>query len=231
MNPISMISHVPNFDLLMAPFLEWQRRKELGLLPDGENRYRAIVEIYEEHRRERSDFIEQCEEPAFCNPMPAQSPGLDWTERQTKLINRMTECAKAGGIVVVYGGRGTGKTSMAKEVQSRVGYGVYELCQDYFEKICALVLGRAGRDEDEKRVYRDRRLKTRILILDEIHHVASDPIGQRVIQDLIIRRHDLRKPTILLTNATKDALNLDDSVMDRIKDGGGIFGANWDSFR
>jgi DNA replication protein DnaC len=154
-----------------------------------------------------------------------------WTPAQSRLIDRMEWIAKEGGIVVLCGTRGTGKTSMSLEVQSRIGYGIYELAQDYFEQVALLVSGKLFKNIEDARKFRERRATTRILILDEILFLSLDPLGARVLQDIVIRRHAARKPTILITNAASDQLQLDASIEDRVKDGGAILMPKWDSFR
>lgn len=172
-------------------------------------------------------------------PQAAPSPGNGhlaecppWTEGQAMLLRRLMEVCEAGGISVLCGGRGTGKTSMAREALRRMGRGTYELAQDYVEETAALVQCRlSGQRLDEARARRNLRVQTRVMILDEAYHSLLDPIGSRVLEDLVIRRHDIRKPTVMICNAGRDNLPLPDSIVDRIKDGGRIFHPRWDSFR
>ncbi|NDD52807.1 AAA family ATPase [bacterium] len=160
-----------------------------------------------------------------------QKRSIPWTSAQIQLLDRMEAISHAGGLMVLSGTRGTGKTSMAKEVQSRLGFGIYELAQDYFEQTALLISGKLFRNIDEARKFRERRVNTRILILDEILFLSLDPLGTRVLEDIVIRRHAIRKPTILITNAHEGGLNLPDSILDRVKDGGRIFQPKWGSFR
>lgn len=157
--------------------------------------------------------------------------GFPWTENQAIVINDMIDAAQRGGLIVLCGPRGAGKTSMAREVQRRIGLGTFELAQDYFEAVALLVQGRQYKGREEALGYRGYRVKTRILILDEIHLVGCDPVGSRVLQDLIIRRHSAGRPTILITNAKPEKVDLDDSILDRAKEAGGLFHVRWDSFR
>jgi DNA replication protein DnaC len=154
-----------------------------------------------------------------------------WTPAQLKMLAAIEGIVAANGICILCGTRGTGKTTVAQEVRRRVGFGIYELAQDYFEEVAMLVSGRLFKGVPEAKKYRDRRVKTSILVLDEIAHVSADPLGSRVIQDLIIRRHAAKKPTILITNQTKDTLTLDHSTLDRVNEGGAIFQPSWGSFR
>jgi predicted AAA+ superfamily ATPase len=162
----------------------------------------------------------------------SEPESIKWTGEQIHLLARMEEAAQAGGIIVLCGTRGTGKTTVAKEIQRRVGHGVYELAQDYFEQVALLVSGKLFKNIEDARKFRQRRAETRILILDEIAFLTTDPLGTRVLQDIVIRRHAAKRPTILITNSKKDELNLDDSIRDRVKENrGGILQPSWDSFR
>jgi DNA replication protein DnaC len=178
----------------------------------------AIVDPDDTSDQAETEYHQECDE-------------FPWTSKQSSVIKNMVNAARGGCLIVLCGPRGTGKTSMAKEVQRRIGFGTFELAQDYFEAVAMLVQGRSFRGAEEMKQYRERRIRTRILILDEIHLVGCDPVGCRVIQDIVIRRHAVGRPTVLITNAKPDKIELDDSILDRAEDAGGLFHVGWESFR
>ena len=171
--------------------------------------------------------------PGDSQKAPESPDDFPWTADQLRLIEAISGVMSSGGVVVLCGERGTGKTTIAQEVQRRVGHGIYELAQDYFEDVALLVSGRLFRHVEEAKRIRARRVGTRILILDEMFHVMRDPLGVRVLQDLLIRRHAARRPTILITNGPKEEVeaNLDQSIKDRVREGGGLYSPKWKSFR
>ncbi|THJ32393.1 AAA family ATPase [Lampropedia aestuarii] len=73
-----------------------------------------------------------------------------------------------------------------------------------------------------------------LLILDEVGVQFGSEFEKNILFDVFNERYELRKPTILLSNLTKDEVQsfVGERVMDRIKeDGGAVVAFTWDSHR
>jgi DNA replication protein DnaC len=146
------------------------------------------------------------------------------------------KCRATGAVVVLCGLRGTGKTTLAREIQwlradRDVSPGTYTLCQDVFEILRLLYGDFSDKREAEASLQRDRYVATSFLVIDEVHEVLSSKMGGRILNDLVIRRHAEGNPTILITNQPEEDTGLDPSILSRVNGSGFIFQPPWPPFR
>jgi DNA replication protein DnaC len=151
----------------------------------------------------------------------------------------------SGGIVVLYGGNGTGKTRMAYEIAKEVKapnsshkvnmttkyhLPAYTTAVNLFMEIRDTY----NRDSDtsERRVV-ERYTDASILVIDEIQERGETPFEDRKLTQIIDLRYQHEKPTILISNYSREqfAKALSPSVLDRIRENGKGLHFDWTSFR
>jgi Cdc6-like AAA superfamily ATPase len=152
-----------------------------------------------------------------------------WWTAADKLLARVG----GGCLVALLGPRGTGKTQAAV---GAIGYGakaqrtaLYAKAFDVFLDVRATY----ARQDQAERDALEKYIRPDILVLDEIQQRGETVWEDRILAYLIDRRYDAMVDTILIGNLTPDALadSLDPSIVDRLRETGGILEFNWTSFR
>ena len=156
----------------------------------------------------------------------------------------------SGGIVVMYGAHGTGKTRMAwelakkcspKDAQYSIGgvgwttskrdrpaiyttaVGLFLEIRDTFSK---------DAESSEMQVVR-KHTDAGLLVIDEMQERGETEFEDRKLTSIIDSRYAHERPTILITNYTREKLaaSLSQAVLDRIRENGCGLNFNWTSFR
>jgi DNA replication protein DnaC len=157
---------------------------------------------------------------------------------------------ESGGIVVMYGTHGTGKTRMAWELAKKcnpkdavanlggVGWAgaqrerpaVYTTAVDLFRQI----RGTFSRDSElsETQVIK-MHTDAGLLVIDEMQERGKTEFEDRELTSIIDTRYAHERPTILITNHTREQLaaSLSPAVLDRIRENGCGLYFNWTSYR
>lgn len=155
----------------------------------------------------------------------------------------------SGGITILYGGYGTGKTRMAWEVARahkskrpniEVGVGwvtstrkrpmLYTTAVNLFSTIkCTYT---AGTEKSEKEVVSDY-TEAALLVIDEVQERGETQYEDRQLTAIIDARYADDMPTILISNYTWERLasTLSPAVLDRIEENGAKLPFIWESFR
>jgi DNA replication protein DnaC len=159
-----------------------------------------------------------------------------WKEMRDLLIS---QAHKANGfLVAMLGIRGTGKTQLAVSM-------THQLCGDLFTckyfktmdlfRLVRATYGPVGRGE---RVERESDLidsltKLDFLALDEFHQRSESEWENNLLINLIDRRYDARKCTLLIANATRAEFSAaaGASVVSRLHEIGTVLETTWPSFR
>jgi DNA replication protein DnaC len=157
--------------------------------------------------------------------------------------------ADSGGITILYGGYGTGKTRMAWEVarahkskRPTIGIGVgwvtstkkrpmlYTTAVNLFSTIKSTYT--AGTEKSEKEVVSDY-TEAALLVIDEVQERGETQYEDRQLTAIIDARYAADMPTILISNYTWERLasTLSPAVIDRIEENGAKLLFNWESFR
>ena len=168
--------------------------------------------------------------------------GLDRRVQMTGKPAQLAEaigrkCSGDGAVIVLCGARGTGKTTVAKEVQWQHidkdrSAGRYSLFQDVFESLRILYGEFADKRENGASWARERLVSAGLLILDEVHEVLTESKqAHRVLNDLVIRRHEARNDTVIITNQPKESTGLDSSILSRANACGFVYEPTWTPFR
>jgi len=171
---------------------------------------------------------------------PCDVRGDEWLstyQDALKIVSR-------GGLVALLGNRGTGKTQMAAEI-TRSGEwprdkaewngikmvsgktSIYRRAMDIF-----LDLRDRSPGHSEKAVM-EKLSKCGLLVIDEFQERGETPFEDRIITNLLDKRYNDQKPTILIANLDRQGLAqmLSPSVKDRMRENGKSYTFNWKSYR
>lgn len=162
---------------------------------------------------------------------------LNQTVLENDLWHSKFELVKSGigkGVIFcLIGPRGTGKTQMATSVARfvcRAGKSArYTTAMGFFLELQEPY-------ENAKRsklTVLESYSKPSLLIIDEIGERGETPWEDRILGNLIDRRHANLKDTILISNQAREHMlaSVGESVASRISEGGGIITCDWKSFR
>lgn len=153
-----------------------------------------------------------------------------------------------GGIVVLHGTRGGGKTRMSYEIGRRASFAVdkprmaggfksppkqtarYVTAMGFFLDVRA-TFGKKSQRSERDAV--DMMTEPGLLILDEIQERSESAWENRLLTHVIDCRYSAERPTIIIANLKADELkaSLGPSIMDRINENGGSIEFNWESYR
>jgi DNA replication protein DnaC len=193
---------------------------------------------------------------------PDRSVGLStkdgWGEKYTRRIEltgekwfaafaQAKETVAAGGILLLLGGRGPGKTQMAAEV-GRCGLwprdvavwnglrnvsgktALYRRAMDIFLDLRDAAQNNSG--TSEKKVL-ERLEAVGLLVIDEFQERGGSDWENRIVCNLMDKRYSAQKPTIIIANYTREemARALSPSVKDRIRENGRAIIFDWASYR
>jgi DNA replication protein DnaC len=156
----------------------------------------------------------------------------------------------SGGITILYGGYGTGKTRMAWEVarahkskRPNIGTGgigwstitkkrpmIYTTAVNLFSTIKSTYI--SGSEKSEKEVVSDY-TEAALLVIDEVQERGETQYEDRQLTAIIDARYAAEMPTILISNYTWERLasTLSPAVIDRIEENGAKLAFTWESFR
>lgn len=153
----------------------------------------------------------------------------EWFETKDALISKLG----SGFTVALVGGRGNGKTQIGVEL-------IRHLSRDYkqsryctaFEFFMEVKAGYNDQGGTEKEVIRSFQNPI-LLVIDEISKRSESEWENRLLYELINRRYNDMKDTLIISNQDGATLEeaLGDSIVSRMRETGGIIECVWDSFR
>jgi len=148
-----------------------------------------------------------------------------------------------GGILILHGKRGTGKTQMAAEIArskrfpfdaangpERKRSAHYQTAMRFFLTVRATF--KKGSDKTELEII-DRMTEPGLLVIDELQERGETAFEDRLLTHLIDARYGAKRPTILIANLTKEQLGpaLGPSIVDRASENGRRIDFTWNSYR
>jgi DNA replication protein DnaC len=155
--------------------------------------------------------------------------GLIWNSEQMKSFHIINPIIQSGGIVLIHGVRGNGKTQMAAGLGYEWWHRGYhiERGKARFWTLPDLFAAQKRSFSESTALNQPLRLAREcgLLILDEIDSDQNSEYDKRELRDLIDARYRAdQKPTLFLTNVKPDRLRdaLDYSILDRIREDGAI---------
>jgi len=160
---------------------------------------------------------------------PTRELHPEWWEKAEKLFRKIG----SGFLVALLGPRGTGKTQMsvgALYMALRAERSVrYTKAIEIFLNIRATYSRPNACELDAINKF----VEPHVLVIDEIQMRGETAFEDRMLAYLIDKRYDAMRDTILIGNLSPDALaeSLDPSIVDRMRETGGIVECNWASFR
>lgn len=163
---------------------------------------------------------------------------LDENKPWLDTLNLLSGKLPAGFIVALLGKRGTGKTQLAVALIRKacnVGHTArYVKALDLFREIrgayTPVARGQAGEREED---VIDRLASVGLLVIDECHQRGETPFEQNTLINLLDRRYDGMRATVLISNQTRAefSASMGDSVVSRIHESGEAIECNWESHR
>jgi len=149
---------------------------------------------------------------------------------------------KVGGIVVLYGDRGTGKTLMSYDLARNGGLGlpfgdgtprpaIYKTAMEIFIDIRDTY--RRDSEQSEKEVMEEL-ADASLLVIDEIQERGETTFEDQKLTAIIDKRYRQLRPTLIIGNyATKRGFleSISPSIRSRMQEGGGAIHCDWPSFR
>lgn len=147
-----------------------------------------------------------------------------WGENEAK-AREVAATVKQGGLVMLLGAFGTGKTQMAAWLVKGCCFGwakpaMYRRFADLLSEM---------RDECYERGGSDARLMARLsrirfMVIDELHHRRWSEDENLWLMRLLDHRYGAVTPTLLIANLTREAArdSLDGSIIDRMRQGGAV---------
>lgn len=166
---------------------------------------------------------------------------LESLEKAKRVIGR-------GGILILHGTRGAGKTRMAYEAavstplpKDKTGYfdGImthrrttarYTTAMGFFLDVRATFSKKASKTE---RDVVDGMTDPGLLVIDEIQERSESAWENRLLTHVLDSRYASMRPTVIIANLKSERLEdcLGPSIMDRIHEGGGHIEFTWPSYR
>lgn len=151
-----------------------------------------------------------------------------------RVYTKIKDTVDKGSLFAIVGNRGTGKTQIGS---SLIGYvtinlnmsAMYKKAFDIFLRIRESM--NAPGDSEIKAV--NEFINKFFLVIDSFEVRSETPFENRILDHIIDRRYDLVKPTLIISNDTLDNFVkiIGPSVVDRIRETGGIIEMSWQSYR
>lgn len=155
--------------------------------------------------------------------------------RARKFAKNFPAAMERGANFVFCGRPGTGKTHLAAAIGNAViaGHGASVLFSTVFDVIQRVKSTYSDKDQSERSVMLSF-AEPDLLILDEVGVQFGTEFEKVIITDIINRRYNDMRPTIILSNLDETDLSeyLGARVMDRMfEGGGGVIAFGWSSYR
>jgi DNA replication protein DnaC len=150
--------------------------------------------------------------------------------------------AVEGGVVLIFGLRGVGKTQIATNIGVKrvVVAHANNVAEERWPRYAlAVEIFRAVRDAfkttppaSEASVVAGF-IKPGLLVIDEAHERGGTPFEDRILTEIVDRRYGDLKTTFIISNLTRDGLakELGTSIVSRAHEVGVVIECNWSSFR
>jgi DNA replication protein DnaC len=140
---------------------------------------------------------------------------------------------KCVGLIFI-GNRGTGKNHLASALVKEfvLGKGKTALITEAIKIIRAIKESWRKEGATEGEVIR-RFVEPDLLVIDEVGVQFGTDTERMFLTEIINDRYNMMRPTILISNLTKEELeqSVGERAVDRFKEGGGVYTFDWESYR
>lgn len=166
----------------------------------------------------------------YCDQLPPT--GEKWLAEMPKAL----AVVETGGIALLFGKRGTGKTRMAREIAAtaalaaRADGPLYKTAMELFIDL------KASYAKESKITEREVMAEMKgasLLVIDELQERGESDFENQKLTHIVDARYAMEMPTILIANYTREefAASVSPSILDRIRENGiGVF-FDWPSYR
>lgn len=193
---------------------------------ERQNRIRHCVESFKVPRR--------FQEAMFDNYTPTAEQAQKIFENCKAYAANFDKMFANGAGLILSGRLGTGKTHLAIAIGKHVATHGYEARYTNLQQLVRDVRS----TWDDKELSEDMVIKKYIghdlLIIDEVGVQSGTDNERNILFEIINGRYELVKPTIVISNLTRDEIAqlISERSVDRITDGGGgVLVFNWHSYR
>lgn len=161
---------------------------------------------------------------------PVQSTNKKWLSIYDKIKNSLA----VGSMFAVVGNRGTGKTQLGA---SLIGYVAFDLDKSVIYRKAFDIFLRVREsykvDGDSEKKAVDFFVRRYFMVIDAFEVRGNTDFERRTIDHIIDLRYDMAFPTLIISNDTPKGFSdaVGPSIIDRLRETGGIIEMNWDSFR
>lgn len=155
-------------------------------------------------------------------------------EQWRNVYEKVKNIIHTGATVAVVGNRGSGKTQLGAAL---IGYMalekdrsvMYRKAFEIFLRIREAI--KVPGDSEVKAV--ESFIKRYFMVIDAYEVRGDTPFENRMLDHIIDKRYDAKHPTMIISNDTPMGIteSLGPSIMDRIRETGGIIEMSWSSFR
>ena len=167
----------------------------------------------------------------------ADSKSQEWTA----VYKAVCKIAGCGGIVALCGGRGVGKTQLGvclvnlviRQPDPNDKYrrltGQYIKAYDFFLRVREAM----KTPGDSERTAVNEFIRPYMLVIDALEVSKGTDYEYQLLDHVIDKRYDNERPTLIISNDTPEVISqrLGPSIIDRMRDAGGILTLNIPSFR
>lgn len=190
-----------------------------------DSRWDAARELAaDQERRRRAELWRNCGIPRR-HRETIDSGGLNWPDENREPVNRAREVVSAGGLLLLLGPWGTGKTQLAaalcKYVVLTTGRDArYRRFADLLSEMRQECYTNGGSDAQLMR----RLSRIGLLVVDEVHHRRWTQDEELWLLRLLDHRYGEKAPTVLIANLTPDEMRsaLNPAIVDRMFEAGAV---------
>lgn len=215
----------------LKPVAEILRGSLAGLPSPAEQSARRAAFAAAEHQRAVAALRAHWQAPARHVQCQPQRIG-PWGAALDRLTARQQ--SGRGLMAALVGTRGNGKTQLAVELMklttARRQSARFTTAVGFFIKVKATFRREAAASEEEVML---EFLRPHLLVIDEFEKRADTVWENNLVFELLNRRYNALKDTVLIANDTKSQFDayVGDSVVSRINETGGVLECTWTSFR
>lgn len=204
-----------NFDEQLKRLVEYAGK---NYNPDAENKQPRIKSVCLPQLPNRLIGFEPC-----------NSKSKQWTA----LYNNIKKCVLTGCLIAIHGKRGCGKSQIGvcliRYCCKNGKTALYKKSMDMFLKIRMAMKTDGGSEYTAIKEY----IKPFLLVIDAFEVRGDTAFEDRLLNHIIDKRYDDMKSTIIISNDGEEKfINvLGNSIMDRMRETGGMVSMDWKSFR